>query len=139
MTGIHQTARKRGAAAGVMDTTAMSADDVVGSGTAFAQATFYADGSVGLNGNDSTSPASPRWWSDNAPPSAWLEFTSTGTGTIINGLSPGTRYSVPTLIIGISRGTVGVSSRTFTMSFYDAASGGNLLGTKTFTATAVRA
>lgn len=123
-------------AAGSLDTTAFSASNIVAGATSEAYAEFYADGTAALFGNDGTSPASPKWWS-TSPPATWMSYSSTGTGTITGGLTAGTRYQLNTTRkLGNSRLATGVASRTFTITFYDAASGGTTLGTKTFTATA---
>lgn len=122
--------------AGALDTTAFTADDLIGGGASEAYVELNADGTATLVGNQSTSPASPKWWT-TFPPSTWVEYSSTGSGTITGGLTAGVRYQLNALRkIGNSRTTLGVASRTFTLSFYDAASGGTLLGTKTFTASA---
>lgn len=118
----------------VLDTTSMTASDAESGVTAEAYAIFNANGSVTLVGNAGTSPSSPRWWT-TTPPATWMEYSSTGTGIAIGGLTAGTRYEINTgRQIGILRSTVGTATRVFTVSFYDAASGGTLLGTKTFTA-----
>ena len=122
---------------GSLDTTAFTADDVVNGGASEAYAEFYADGTAALFGNQSTSPASPKWWSNTSPPATWMSYTSTGTGTITGGLAASTRYQINTTRkLGNQRATTGVASRTFTITFFDAATGGNTLGTKTFTASA---
>lgn len=126
---------QQAAAAGALDTTAFDAQDLrTGPADSEAYVELNTDGSAVLYGNVSTSPVSPRWWTDGSPPATWVLYTSTGNGTIMGGLSASTRYQLNTLrTIGNSRLSLGVASRTFTLSFYDAASGGNLLGTKTFT------
>ena len=127
-------------AAGSLDTTAFSASDVVTGDTAEAYAEFYANGTAALFGNDGTSPASPKWWSSTSPPATWMSYSSTGNGTITGGLVAGTRYQLNTTRkLGNSRLITGVASRTFTITFFDAATGGTTLGTKTFTATAEHA
>lgn len=136
MTGIAMTVKKRPAAGGGFDSTAFSAEDIVNGGTSEAYAEFYADGTAALFGNQGTSPASPIWWS-GSPPDTWMSYSSTGGGTIIGGLTAGTRYQINTdRKLGIQRAALGAVTRTFTISYYDAASGGNLVGTKTFTASA---
>ena len=125
---------------GSLDTTAFDASDVVNGGTAEAYCEFNTDGSATLVGNVSTSPASPRWWSISSPPATWMSYTSTGTGTITGGLVAGTRYQLNVLRkLGNQRTPTGVAIRTFTISFWNVATGGTALGTKTFTATAERA
>lgn len=117
-----------------LDTTAFFAEDLA-TGTSLSECTFNTDGSATLTGNANTSPASPRWWPTGSPPATWISYSSTGTGTITGGLTAGTRYQLNTArVLGNTFTGVGVRNRTFTISFYDAASGGNLLGTKTFTA-----
>ena len=75
---------------------------------------------------------STTWYTDTSPPSIWLSFTSTGTGVHGGGMSAGTRYQLNTArTITNSVFTSAVRIRTYTISFYDAASGGTLLGTKT--------
>jgi len=122
------------AGGGAFDATAFTADSGAVSGdVATAYVELNVDGSASLFG-DVTSPSSPRWWSAT-PPDTWIEYTSTGDGSVDGGLVSGTRYQMNSKrTLGIIRGTVGGNSRTFTISFYDAASGGNLVGTKTFTA-----
>lgn len=69
-----------------------------------------------------------------------MSYTSTGLGTITGGLVAGTRYQLnATRKLGNQRTTLGVSTRVFTITFFDAATGGNTLGTKVFTASAERA
>lgn len=122
------------APAGALDTTAFTASDMTASNSV-AECTLYTDGSAFLSGNAGTSPASPRWWSNSSPPATWMSFSSTGTGTITGGLTAGTRYQLDVLrTLGNSKTGIGVASRTFTLTFFDAATGGNTLGTKTFTA-----
>lgn len=123
--------------AGTLDTNAFTADDLVIAGASEAYAEFNTNGSATLSGNQATSPASPRWWSSASPPSTWMSYTATGTGTITGGLAASTRYELnATRKLGVTRTTLGVSTRTFTITFFDAAVGGTTLGTKTFTATA---
>jgi len=122
---------------GSLDTTAFTADDIVGGGGSEAYAEFNTDGTATLVGNQGTSPASPRWWSVSSPPATWMSYTSTGAGTITGGLAASTRYQLNVVRkLGVSRVTLGSANRTFTITFFDAATGGNTLGTKTFTATA---
>lgn len=122
---------------GTLDTTAFSASDLIAGATSEAYAEFNTDGTALLVGNQSTSPSSPKWWSTTSPPATWMSYTSTGNGTITGGLAAGTRYQLNvTRKLGNSRIVSGVASRTFTISFFDAATGGTTLGTKTFTATA---
>lgn len=137
MTGIAMTVKKRPAAsAGGFDSTSFSAEDIVGGGTSEAYAEFYANGTAALFGNRGTSPASPIWWS-GSPPATWMSYSSTGTGVVTGGLTAGTRYQINTARkLGVQRAALGEVTRTFTISYYDAASGGNLVGTKTFTASA---
>lgn len=126
-----------GATTGTLDTTAFSAVDVVNGAAAEAYAAFNADGTATLVGNDGTSPASPKWWTAGTPPATWMSYSSTGNGTITGGLVAGTRYQInTTLKLGNQRVSLGVATRTFTITYFDAATGGNTLGTKTFTATA---
>ena len=142
MTGVLQMlmAYRATASSGSLDTTAFTADDLVNSGTSEAYCDFNTDGSATLVGNQSTSPASPRWWSVSSPPATWMSYTSTGNGTITGGLVAGTRYQLNvTRKLGNQRAGVGVASRIFTITFFDASTGGTTLGTKTFTATAERA
>jgi hypothetical protein len=140
MTGVLQMLMAHRATASGLDTTAFTADDIVNGATSEAYAEFYTNGSAGLFGNQSTSPASPRWWTTSSPPATWMSFTSTGNGTITGGLVAGTRYQLnATRKLGNQRATLGVASRIFTITFFDASTGGNTLGTKTFTATAERA
>jgi hypothetical protein len=139
MTGVLQMlmAHSATASSGSLDTTAFTADDLVNGATSEAYAEFYTDGSVGLFGNQSTSPASPRWWSVSSPPATWMSYTSTGNGTTTGGLIEGSRYQLNvTRKLGNQRTTTGAVSRTFTITFFDAATGGTTLGTKTFTASA---
>jgi hypothetical protein len=139
MTGVLQMlmAYQATASSGSLDTTAFTADDLVNGGTSEAYAEFNVDGSAQLVGNQSTSPASPRWWTTSSPPATWMSYSSTGTGTITGGLVAGTRYQLnATRKLGNQRTTLGVASRIFTITFFDASTGGTTLGTKTFTATA---
>lgn len=136
MGAVQQVMLMVAAIAGVLDTTAFSASDET-TPTATAECTFNSDGTATLTGSVSTSPASPRWWTAGTPPATWMSFSSTGNGTITGGLTAGTRYQLNTArVLGNSTTTLASRTRTFTISFYDAATGGNLLGTKTFTATA---
>lgn len=140
MTGVLQMLMAHRATTSALDTTAFTADDIVNGATSEAYAEFYTDGSAGLFGNQSTSPASPRWWTTSSPPATWMSFTSTGTGTITGGLVAGTRYQLNvTRKLGNQRTATGVATRTFTISFWSVATGGTAIGTKTFTATAERA
>ena len=124
--------------AGTLNTTAFTADDGVNGGASEAYAEFNTNGSATLVGNQGTSPASPRWWSNSSPPATWMSYTATGYGGIITGgLAASTRYELNSVRkLGLSRVTLGSANRTFTITFFDAATGGNTLGTKTFTATA---
>lgn len=113
------------------DSTAFSADSI-GSGTQQSFADFLTDGSANISAGSFT-PASPRWWS-SSPPATWVSYSRTGSGTIIGGLTAGVRYQLnATRQIGIERASLGLNTSTFTLDFYDAASGGSLVGTKTFT------
>lgn len=125
--------------AGNLDYAEFSATDIIIGGTAEAYAEFYTDGSAALFGSSGTSPTTPRWWTIS-PPATWMSYTSTGLGTITGGLVAGTRYQLNvTRKLGIQRTTLGVSTRVFTITFFDASTGGNTLGTKVFTASAERA
>jgi hypothetical protein len=140
MSGAMQMLMAYQATASTLDTTAFSASDLITGGTSEAYCDFNTDGSATLVGNQSTSPASPRWWSTSSPPATWMSFTSTGLGTITGGLTAGVRYQLNVARkLGNQRTTLGVASRVFTITFHDAATGGTTLGTKTFTATAERA
>lgn len=70
--------------------------------------------------------------------SCWLSYSVTGSGgTITGGLVAGTRYAMTSSRSpGLRNTSSGTATRVFTFSFHDAASGGSLLGTHTFTATA---
>ena len=122
---------------GTLDTTAFTADDSVAGDTSEAYAEFNTDGSAALVGNAGTSPASPRWWS-TSPPATWMSYTATGSGGVITGgLTAGVRYQLNAIRkLGVRRLTIGVANRTFTITFFDASTGGTTLCTKTFTATA---
>jgi hypothetical protein len=137
MSGGLQMLMSRGnPAAGNLDYADFSATDIITGGTAEAYAEFYTDGSAGLFGSSGTSPTTPRWWTIS-PPSTWMSYTSTGIGTITGGLVAGTRYQLnATRKLGNQRTTFGVATRVFTITFFDASTGGNTLGTKTFTASA---
>jgi hypothetical protein len=125
-----------GSSSGALDTTACFADDVVVGGTSTAYAEFNADGTIALVGNLGTSPASPLWWS-TTPPSTWMSYSRAGTGTIVGGLSAGTRYELNTMrTLGIEKTNLGSVSSVFTITFYDAAVGGTTLGTKSLSVTA---
>lgn len=116
---------------GGINTTAFTSD-ASGSGTVQAGADFSTDGTATLYGTGS--PGSPLWY-NGTPPSVWMsyEITSTGgTSTVFGGLTAATRYQMNTpRTLGIEKAALGVANKTFTISYYDAASGGNLLGTKT--------
>lgn len=118
---------------GAIDTTAfvVSGYGVENQYPAVATATFKIDGSATLL--DDGTPLSPRWYS-STPPSIWMEYSissSSGTSTVVGGLVSGTRYSMDTQrVLGITRSQPGSASKNFLISFYDAASGGNLLGQK---------
>lgn len=140
MSGILATTKRKTTSAfsGELDTTSFTAEDV-DSPTSIASATFNTNGSATLYGSNSTSPASPRWWTTGFPPPTWMSYTSTGTGSVLGGLVSGTRYQLNTArTLGMST-TAPSASRTFTITFYDADSGGTTLGTKTFTTTAITA
>ena len=78
------------------------------------------------------SSGSNTWYTDTSPPSIWMSFTSTGTGTHGGGMVAGTRYQLNTLrTITNSVAISAVRIRTYTISFHDASTGGTLLGTKT--------
>lgn len=125
---------------GGLDTTAFTADDLVVGDSSEAYVEFNANGSATLVGNQGTSPASPRWWSNSSPPATWMSYTSTGSGGVITGgLAANTRYELDTTTkLGLLRVSLGSANRTFTITFFDADIGGNTLGTKIFTATAQR-
>lgn len=126
----------RSTATSGLNTTAFSATDIQSGVTAEAYAEFNVGGTATLVGNSGTSPASPKWW-DGTPSDTWMSYSSTGTGVITGGLTAGTRYQLnATRKLGIQRAALGSVTRTFTVTFFDAATGGNTLGTKTFTATA---
>lgn len=122
---------------GTFDNTAFTVDaSDVSPTTVWAQAGFLTTGLASLSGLalETSTPASPKWWSSDPPPATWMEYSSTGTGTIRGGLTAGTRYQLnATRTVGIQTAANGSFSRTFTVSFYDAASGGTLVGTKTVT------
>lgn len=121
--------------AGALDTTAFTAEDITVGTTSQAYVELNVDGTATLVGNVFTDPATPLWWTSIVPPPTWVSFSSTGNGTIIGGRTAGVRYQLNVVIqIGIEVDTFGSRGRTFTLSFYDAASGGTLLGTKTFQA-----
>jgi hypothetical protein len=67
-----------------------------------------------------------------------MSYSVTGTGgQITGGLTAGVRYQLDAIRkLGVQRLTIGVANRTFTITFFDASTGGTTLGTKTFTATA---
>lgn len=135
MGAIQQIMLMAKALAGVLDTTAFTAEDN-STPTATAECVFQTDGTATLTGSVSTTPTTPLWWTAGTPPATWMSYSSTGNGTITGGLTAGTRYQLNTpRTIGNSTTTLASRVRTFTVSFYDAATGGNLLGTKTFTAT----
>lgn len=138
MTGI-MLAPIRGRAS-TLDTSALSVNGTNTGATATASATFNTDGTITAGGtNPVMIPDPARWWTGTPPAAVWISYTSTGTGTITGGLAADTRYQLTTArTIGNSAATVGLASRTFTLSFHDAATGGNLLGTKTYTAEAER-
>ena len=119
------------------DATAFTADDLTTApGALFAGCTFNVDGTATLFGNNGTTPASPKWWSSSPPPT-WMSYTSTGTGGITGGLVAGTRYQLNTpRSLGIANNPPAPAgfTRDFTITFYDAETGGTTLGTKTFTA-----
>lgn len=138
MSGILTATRRMrvSAAPGVFDSTAFTANDS-NPGNSSAACTFNTDGSATLVGSDFTSPASPRWWTTSSPPATWLSYSSTGGGTITGGLVAGTRYQLNVArTIGINNITATNVTRTFTITYFDAASGGSTVGTKTFTASA---
>jgi hypothetical protein len=120
---------------GGFDSTSFSAEDVDGGGIeSYAYCDFQTDGTAVLSGNISTAPASPKWWG-SSPPATWVSYSSTGSGNIMGGLTAGVRYQLNVVRqIGILRLVSGGNTRTFTLEFHDAASGGTLVGTKTFTA-----
>lgn len=140
MTGVLQMLMAYQSTPSTLDTTQFEANNLVNGGTSEAYCDFNTDGSATLVGNLATSPASPRWWTVSSPPATWMSYSSVGTGTITGGLVAGTRYQLnATRKLGIQRATLGVSNRTFTITFFDASTGGNTLGTKTFIAIAERA
>ena len=127
------------AKAGVLETTNWTASDVVTGATSVAESVHNTDGTTTLSGNVSTTPSTPKWWTNTSPAATWMSYSSTGAGTITGGLAASTRYQLNvSRTLGVTRTTFGVSSRTFTISYYDASSGGTLLGTRTFTASAER-
>lgn len=144
MTGI-MLAPIRARVVPALDTSAL---DLIadGNGTVTAQVVFYTDGTIANNSragggrlNTLMTPNPAYWWTGGTPPATWMSYTSTGGGTITGGLAAGTRYQLNVnRTLGISRAIVNAADRNFTLSFYDAASGGNLLGTKTYTVTAER-
>lgn len=136
MSGILMSTRRRAAGGGgnAFNSTAFVADSIT-AGTSTASATFKIDGTATLVGNNFTSPSSPKWWNNTSPPATWLsyEITATdGASTVVGGLAASTRYQINSdRKIGIQKATTGTAAKTFTISYYDAASGGNLVGTKT--------
>jgi hypothetical protein len=66
-----------------------------------------------------------------------MSYSRAGTGTIVGGLSAGTRYELNTMrTLGIEKTNLGSVSSVFTITFYDAAVGGTTLGTKSLSVTA---
>lgn len=105
-------------------------------GTATASATLASNGGT----SKSTGTGTVTDWHDplltGIGSDYWMEYTSTGGGTVVGGLSEGTRYALSSSrTVGISN-TSGSESRDFTILIYDAASGGSLMATINFTATA---
>ena len=126
-----------GASSGALDTTACFADDVVGGGASTAYAEFNTDGTMVLVGNLGTSPASPLWWTTSPPPSTWMSYTKTIGGSLVGGLTAGTRYELNTKrTLGIIKTNIGGADSVFTITFYDAAVGGTTLGTNSLSLTA---
>ncbi len=124
-----------GGGGGAIDTTAWDTSDLQNGSVSSASATFNTDGTGSLSGSLGSTPASPKWYSTLTPPSIWMEYAITSTSgisTVIGGLTAGTRYQLNTARdLGIEKAALGVASKQFTISFYDASSGGTLLGQKT--------
>lgn len=124
-----------GGGGGSIDTTAWETSDLQNGSTSSASATFNTDGTGTLFGSGGGLPASPKWYSTLTPPNIWMEYAITSTGgvsTVIGGLTAGTRYQLNTpRDLGIEKNALGVANKQFTISFYDASSGGTLLGQKT--------
>lgn len=138
MSGIMlATIRQR---AGVLNTNALSVDAVNSGAAANASAIFQTNGTIKAGGtNPSMSPDPAFWWTSTLPPATWMSYTSTGSGIIVGGLVAGTRYQLNVArTLGITRSPLGIATTTFTISFHDASTGGTLLGTKTYTASAER-
>jgi hypothetical protein len=122
---------------GVAQGTNFVVDDT--SGLGFAYVKFKTNGVA--ESYDSVLKATGEW--HTASPSAgigtgiWMSFAVTSTGgvsTIYGGLTAATRYELSTeRELGITKGAVGVANKVLTVSFYDASTGGNLLGTQTLT------
>lgn len=107
---------------------------------ATASVTLATNGGVSASASLFGSTSVTDWYSPRTSgigSSYWMEYSVSGTGgTISGGLVAGTRYALSaSRSVGVSKAGVGDSERIFTISIYDAASGGTLLGTHTFTAT----
>lgn len=135
MTGIHQTLKRKDAGGPANGTWSISGfGDSEGGIPATCSATLGTNGSTSKSGSGSVS----NWYTPNTVgigSSYWMEYSSTGTGTITGGLTAGVRYQLSSArSLGITRSLLGEATRVFTILIYDAASGGNLVATITLTA-----
>jgi hypothetical protein len=110
-------------------------DDVVGTGTVQASLQLASNGTAAYSTGAAQSWYAPA--TTNIGASYWAELVAvSGTGTM-SGSALSTRIQIsgePQWIL--TRSTLGVSSRTFTLNIYNASTGGSLLSSGTVTLTA---
>lgn len=110
-------------------------DDVVGTGTVQASLQLASNGTASYSTGAAQSWYAPA--TTNIGASYWAELVAvSGTGTM-SGSALSTRIQIssePQWIL--TRSTLGVSSRTFTLNIYNASTGGSLLSSGTVTLTA---
>lgn len=110
-------------------------DDVIGTGTVQASLQLASNGTASYSTGAAQSWYAPA--TTNIGASYWAELVAvSGTGTM-SGSALSTRIQIsgePQWIL--TRSTLGVSSRTFTLNIYNASTGGSLLSSGTVTLTA---
>lgn len=106
------------------------------SGTAYAEITFYTDGSVGYAASDG-SGSQPNWASPTTTgigSSYWIKLTQTASysTTTETGSSRGVWLQISSnLTFGVSRTLTGAGGRTYTVQIATDSGGSNIVATKT--------
>ena len=106
------------------------------SGTAYAEITFYTDGSVGYAASDG-SGSQPNWASPTTSgigSSYWIKFTQTASYSVTTetGSSRGVWIQMSSnRTFGVSRTLTGAGGRTYTVQIATDSGGSNIVATKT--------